>query len=119
MSNTRDIGALAEERAADFLQRLGYVVVARNWRYKNLGEIDIIARDGDLLVFVEVRYRHSHRYGLPESTVSRAKLRKIRSTATLYMLSKGLHHAPCRIDVIGMDMMDHEPQIRHYKNVVE
>lgn len=118
MANTRDIGAVAEERAADFLVDQGYLIVERNWRYKNMGEIDIIAMDGDTLVFVEVRYRHSRAYGLPESTVNHAKLRTIRTTAKMWLMLHGSLNAPCRIDVIGMDMIDDTVEIRHYRNVM-
>ncbi len=118
MMNTRDIGAVAEERAADFLQEHGYVIVARNWRYKNLGEIDIIAMDGQTIVFVEVRYRSSRSYGLPELSVTKAKLRTIRKTATLWMMQHGALNAPCRVDVIGTDLMGGSVEFRHYKNVL-
>jgi putative endonuclease len=100
MSRDRlDKGARGEDRAVAHLRALGYHIVERNYRCK-LGELDIIARDGDTLVFVEVRTRKSARYGTALETVSPAKQRTIARVAQHYLLRQPPR--ACRFDVIGI-----------------
>ncbi|MCX6100515.1 MAG: YraN family protein, partial [Candidatus Bipolaricaulota bacterium] len=70
------LGAEAEELACGVLRQAGYLVVTRNWRTR-LGEIDIVARDGDVLVFVEVKARSTSGFGGAEGAVGPAKQRRI------------------------------------------
>jgi putative endonuclease len=114
---TREVGNQAEERAVEYLLGKGYTIVSRNWMYHNIGELDIVATKDDILVFVEVRFRTSTRYGLPELSISRAKWQKLRRTATLYLAKHGNYRPKvCRFDVIAIDLMSGEPIIRHYEN---
>lgn len=115
--STRDVGERAEQTAVDYLVANDYVIVDRNWNYHNIGEIDIVATRDDTLVFVEVRYRTSTRYGLPELSISHGKWQKLRRTAKLYLAKHGAHRPKaCRFDVIAIDMMSGEQSIRHYVN---
>ena len=94
-------GGDAEERAAAYLANRGLAIVARNFRTR-LGEIDLIARDGDTLVFVEVRKRSSGSFGGAIESVTPAKQRRIQAAANQYLSRLG--RAPrCRFDVVAMD----------------
>jgi len=108
---------MAEDIAVDFLEQHGWEIISRNWSWKQLGELDIVAHDGEYIVFVEVRYRTSTSYGLPESTLKPAKIRRLRRTALMWLTMHRKNDAPCRFDVIGMDLMLVDVEIRHYRNV--
>lgn len=100
-SSTQTTGGLAEQAAADYLQDHGLTKVEENFRCK-LGELDLIMRDNRCMVFVEVRFRKSDRYGSAASTVTTAKQNKLRKTALFYLKARKLQHAAVRFDVIGM-----------------
>ena len=92
------LGHSVEAKAADFLKQQGLRIIKKNYRCKG-GEIDIIAQEGANLVFVEVRYRKSSRFGTPGETVTRKKQQRVIKAAKLYLLElKEL--PPCRFDVI-------------------
>jgi putative endonuclease len=76
-------------------------IVARGFRFKG-GEIDLIARDGEELVFVEVKTRTSEEFGSPAESVTRAKRRKLLQAASFYLQSHGILQHPCRFDVISV-----------------
>lgn len=100
--NKRAIGTAYEKTAVLFLQKKGYQILETNFRCRQ-GEIDIIAREGRYLVFVEVKYRHDTRGGLPEEAVGYRKQKKIIQTAKYYLYRKGLsEEIPCRFDVVGI-----------------
>ncbi len=92
------LGKWGEEQAAAYLQGQGLRLVERNYRCP-LGEIDIIARDGDCLVFCEVKTRSSSRYGLPQEAVAWSKQQKIIKVASWYL---GDREADVRFDVIAI-----------------
>lgn len=100
--NQRKLGGSYEQMAADFLSKHGYRILERNFRCR-LGEIDIVAQDGGCLVFVEVKFRSSSRYGGPMAAVNREKQRTISRVASFYLASHGLGwNTPCRFDVVGI-----------------
>ncbi len=100
--NRRQTGARYEDLAAAFLESRGYRILERNYRDR-LGEIDVIAEDGDYLVFVEVKYRKDTRNGYPEEAVSPKKQQKIRHTALWYLYRRGYREeTPCRFDVVSI-----------------
>ena len=101
-----------EQRASEFLEAEGFRILARNWRCRT-GEIDIIAKDGKELVFVEVKYRKNREAGFPEESVTIAKQRTICRCALCFLL-KGHYsmETPCRFDVIAID----RESIRHHRN---
>lgn len=94
-------GRTAEKRAARFLRRSGYRIVETNYRNR-IGEIDIIARERDTLVFVEVKARRSARYGSPKHAVTQPKQRKITMTALAYLKETGQSQAKARFDVVAV-----------------
>lgn len=99
--STRQQGQRGEERAVEYLRARGYVVIERNFRCR-VGEIDIVARDGDALVFVEVRTRADDRFGTALETVTPAKQRRVARVAEVYLTMRRLHAAVCRFDVVGI-----------------
>ena len=95
-------GKHGEDLAADALLKLGYAIVARRHRTR-YGEIDIIAKDEDVLVFVEVKARRSDRFGTAAESVSAWKQRRIAAMALDYLNRTRRPDAPCRFDVVAID----------------
>ena len=93
------IGALGEEAAALALRKNGYKIIERNYHSK-MGEIDIIAMDGEYTCFVEVRLRKTNDFGSPADTINEAKRRKIIKTAQQYAAQNGIYDTPMRFDVV-------------------
>ena len=101
--NNRRTGTGYERKAGAYLESLGYKIVTYNYRCR-LGEIDLIARDGEYLVFVEVKYRKNGKSGSPFSAVGREKQRIISKVAMFYLIAHGYRELPpCRFDVVGID----------------
>lgn len=98
----KKLGQLGENLAADHLERRGYVIRQRNYRCP-VGEMDIVAEDGDCLVFVEVRTRRSQEYGTPEESITAAKQAKLVEVAQTYLQE---HDRPgaWRIDVVAVEL---------------
>ncbi len=93
-------GYIGEERAVKFLKKKKYQIIAINYVNK-VGEIDIIARDGEAIVFVEVKARETKEFGLPCEAVDARKQNKIRRVAELFLLQNKLYdRVPVRFDVI-------------------
>ncbi len=105
--NRSQRGFAAESAAARFLEDFGYKILERNFRTK-LGEVDLIAQDGDTVVFVEVRFRANDDFGPATASVDRRKRRKIIKAARLYAQSRSLD-CPMRFDVMGFE----GPQVTH------
>jgi putative endonuclease len=97
-------GPRAEALAADYLARRGLTIVGRNFRTR-FGEIDLIARDGRTLVFVEVRLRRSLRFGGAVESISAAKRERMIAAANGYLATLG-REPPCRFDAILMQHLD-------------
>ena len=94
-------GRLGEDLACAELRRRGYAILARRFRTRH-GEIDIIARDGDVLVFVEVKARSSTRFGGARAAVTWPKQRKIMMMAQRYLQRAGWSARPVRFDVVAV-----------------
>ncbi len=93
-------GRRAEAAARDFLRRQGYRIIAERYRWRG-GEIDLVAREGNTLVFIEVKSRSSHSHGLPEEAVTLQKQRKLILTAKRY-LSEYPSDLEMRFDVVAL-----------------
>ena len=93
------LGISGENLACDALARQGYAILARRYRTR-VGEIDIVAQDGETLVFVEVKTRTSEDFGVPAEAVTWRKRRRIVTMARWYLTEKGLHGCLCRFDVV-------------------
>lgn len=101
--NRKALGALGEERARDFLKKKGHRILEANFRCRE-GEIDIISRDKDCLVFVEVRTRSSSDFGTPEESVTPAKKRKLVSVALSYLQTHRNVPEFWRFDVVAVEV---------------
>lgn len=102
MENKRCTGSRYEEQAAAFLIRQGFQILEHNF-FCRKGEIDIVARDGDFLVFVEVKYRQSGQSGDPAEAVTVRKQRRIIQAARYYLFTHGYsEETPCRFDVVAI-----------------
>jgi putative endonuclease len=95
------LGRSGEDRAARLLAGRGYRIVERNYRTKQ-GEIDLIALDGDTIVFAEVKTRTSDAYGAPELAVDPRKQARMVKAALSYLKRKKLHQTACRFDVVAI-----------------
>ena len=95
-------GQKSEQRAASFLKKNGYTIIAKNYKWRQ-GEIDLIANDGDTLVFCEVKARKNKTFGTPLEGITTAKAEKIRKTAEHYMYKNGITNVDCRFDVVTID----------------
>lgn len=100
------LGQHGEEIAASYLRRQGYMILARNWRCP-VGEIDIVAREGETLAFVEVRTRRGKGFGTPEESITHAKKAKLVEVAQTYLQEAGLEDVAWRIDVIAIEIGQH------------
>lgn len=113
-------GAYAEQKAVEWLGQQGLGIVKRNFRCR-LGEIDIIAHDGEHLIFVEVRLRKNRRYGGAAATVDARKQRKLILAAQYYLNTQlcGRKLPPCRFDVIALTPHNTGLTINWYKAAFE
>ena len=97
------LGKNGEDLACAELRRLGYAILARRYRTR-VGELDIVARDGETLVFVEVKARRSDEFGAPEEAVTWRKRRKLQAMATDFLSRGRLSAVPCRFDVVAITL---------------
>jgi putative endonuclease len=109
-------GRRAEALAALHLEGHGLAIVARNFR-RRVGEVDLIARDGDTLVFVEVRLRTRNDYGGAAASIDAAKRARLAKAAELYLASLA-EIPPCRFDAILLSAVD-PPRIEWLRNVID
>ena len=107
-------GKACEIMAVNYLKDIGYKILATNYKNK-IGEIDIIARDKDTTVFVEVKGRLTRRFGDPLEAIDEYKIMKIRQTATVYLMKNKLLNTLVRFDAISI-LGDKDSEIRHIKD---
>jgi putative endonuclease len=112
------LGKAGEDVACRELQRRGYAIVARRYRTR-YGEIDIVARDGPTLVFLEVKARTSNRYGVPADAVTLDKQARITAMAHDYLSRRGLAGAPCRFDVVAVTVGPRGPEVEVIVNAFD
>jgi len=111
-------GRRGEEVAAAYLAKAGYEILARNWRCP-LGELDIVAREGDTLVFVEVRSRRTAGFGAPEESVGFAKQQQLSRLAACYLNRHGLANIPARFDVAAVKLLPSGPQVELFRDAFD
>ena len=117
MRNNQRIGQQGEDEAVHYLKKQGYKIVERNFK-KPQGDIDIIALDGDTLVFIEVKTRYSKAYGLPVEAVTPWKVRALVKNAQLYKMLHPSYPESLRIDVVAVDYTNGtKPKIELIKNI--
>ncbi len=116
---TTVIGRQGEDIAADWLAAHDYTIVERNYR-KRFGEVDIIARLDEWLVFIEVKTRSSSRFGSPLDSVTEKKQHQLSRIANDYLTSNSLLDVPCRFDVVSVLLhRDRPPRVEVTVNAFE
>ena len=114
--NTRALGTQGEELACKYLQKHGCRIVARNYHASRLAELDIVAKEKNVLVFVEVKTRFSASAGSGREAVTPTKQHHIRTAAQHYLMQNRLSDVPCRFDVIEITFAGDVPEIVWLKN---
>src|SRR5688500_1915670 len=114
----QSLGKLGENLACAALAARGYAIIARRYR-TNIGEIDIVAGDGETTVFVEVKSRAGDDYGGSAVAVTRWKQRKVSLMAMDYIARHRLENTPCRFDVVTVDFTAGAPHIEVYTNAFD
>jgi putative endonuclease len=110
VSTTIELGSLGEQIAVTYLTHAGLRVLDRNWRCRE-GELDIVARDGDALVFCEVKTRRGTGFGHPVEAVTGAKQRKLRTLAQRWLAAHDEHAPELRFDVVGVLVRPERPAL--------
>lgn len=120
MIDRKEIGALGEKLAGDLLKKQGYRIIETNYRCL-LGEIDIIARHKDCLVFIEVRTKTGLNFGTPEESISKTKKAKMRLTAAFYLQTQVKLPKSWRIDFVAVELDSNgkAKRIEIFENAVE
>lgn len=111
--NRQSFGKTGEDLACRELERRGYAILARGYRSR-FGEIDIVAKDDQTIVFIEVKARTGDDFGGGAAAVTPWKQRRISQMAVDYLSRNNLHDKPCRFDVVTVDMKDSGPEIVVY-----
>ena len=118
MIHHRQLGKWGEDLAVSYLKQKGYAVKVTNFR-TSLGEIDIVAYDGDVLCFVEVKARESMDFGGPLEAISKQKQKKMAQNAYIYMNKNNLNDIKARFDVVTIQVNQNIPTIELFKNAFE
>lgn len=114
--STRDKGKDGEDSACNYLESLGYSILKRNFHFGTLGEIDIIAKDNDVLVFVEVKSKKpDSNFNLLDSLTPK-KQRNLKRVAEGYYYVNKLNEIESRFDIITVDFKENPPEIEHIKS---
>lgn len=119
MSYRKHFGKWGEDFAAEYLIQQGYSILGRNVRTP-YGEIDLIAKDGDGLVFIEVKTRSSHEYGFPEEAISKQKIGHMLASAQAYLENELHWIGDWRWDVLAIQKQLNQDKVEvlHFKNVI-
>ncbi len=115
MKNRHSFGRRGESLAIGFLKKQGYTILETNFRFER-AEIDLIAKDRGVLVFVEVKTRRKNTLGEPEDAVTGRKLDQIRKAAQGYLYKRDLADAECRFDVVSIKQSGDETEISHIRD---
>ena len=109
----KELGNFGEALAGKILEHKGYVILDRNFR-TSYGEVDLVAKEGEVLVFVEVKARRSWSYGSGAEAVTRTKQQRLIRAALLYMFRRGWQNRSCRFDLLELEL-DKEGKPRSYR----
>lgn len=115
--HNKSIGSYGEDLAVNYIKNLGYIILQKNFKCK-IGEIDIVAKDSEYIVFAEVKTRYNNKYGMPCEAVTPYKQNKIFKTAQFYIMINNINSFKFRFDVIEvlLDYNNAENHIRLIKN---
>ena len=112
-----EIGKIGEDLATKYLENLGYTIIERNFVAMQ-GEIDIIAKDKEELVFIEVKTRTNTLYGKPIDAVNEIKQKHLISTTKYYLYSKHLENEFVRLDVVEVYLREGLYRVNHIKQII-
>ena len=112
MPSLRSVGRAAEDRAADYLREQGFTIVTRRYKARH-GELDLVALEGDLLVFVEVKARNAPGY-VPEESIGDSKRRALYRAGQQYLAEVGEQEREVRFDLIAID----QSGLRHHRDIL-
>ena len=112
------LGRIGEDLACRELERRGYAILARRYRRAG-GELDIVAREGPVVVFVEVKARDGREFGQGAEAVTAGKQRRIVRAALDYLARHGHVECACRFDVVSIEMGPGDPRIEIYRNAFD
>ena len=120
MSQSKEVARIGEGLAAQYLKEQGYQILEHNYRLRT-GEIDLIAKEGDRTVFVEVKTRRTLKFGVPQAAVTPAKQKQISKIALSYLQTHDMLDVPCRFDVIAIFLSSKStpPKLEHIQNAFE
>lgn len=116
--NTRTVGYKAEEQAAKFLKTRGYIILQTNFTIRG-GEVDIVARDGKELVFIEVKMRSNTMYGSALESITPWKVEALKKTALFFIRKTGWDDKPYRFDLVTIEKRNEKFIFELVKNIVE
>lgn len=117
MSHNAALGKYGEELATEYLRKQGMAILARNWRC-DVGEIDIVARDGNVLVICEVKTRSRSDFGAPLEAITSAKADRLRRLAACWLRANRTPSVEVRIDVVGIVGTGAQAELQHVKGVL-
>lgn len=115
MRTNRKKGKWGEIQALHFLKKKGFHILEQNFRAER-GEIDLIALDGETLVFVEVKFSSQRRYGPPELRVDKRKQRQLAKIAQAYLETHPVQFQECRFDVVAIESSQNQTRISHFQD---
>ena len=121
MSQSKEVARIGEGLAAQYLKDRGYQILELNYRLRS-GEIDVIAKEGRRIVFVEVKTRRTLKFGVPQAAVTLAKQKQISKIALSYLQANNLLDAPCRFDVVAIYLSSNKStptKFEHIQNAFE
>lgn len=118
LNQKQSLGKEGERIAERYLKKKGYRLVERNYRCP-AGELDLIALDRRVIVFVEVKTRSGDRFGVPLESVHQRKQQKMIKTALFFLSQHRLHHREARFDVLGISFSGLEPMVEHIENAFD
>ena len=116
MNLKQDLGRYGEDQAASYLQDRGYEIIDRNWR-SPVGEIDLVARDKDRLVFIEVKTRNGSGFGHPFEAITAKKVARMRRMVAEWCLAKQISGLKVRLDAVAVLITGGRVHIEHLKEV--
>ena len=116
MNLKQDLGRYGEDQAASYLQDRGYEIIDRNWR-SPVGEIDLVARDKDRLVFIEVKTRNGSGFGHPFEAITAKKVARMRRMVAEWCLAKQVSGLKVRLDAVAVLITGGRVRIEHLKEV--
>jgi putative endonuclease len=113
--STSEKGLLGETIARQHLEKEGFRILRTNYRSEG-AEVDIIAEEGEVLVFCEVKYRRTEEYGPPELALTSHKKAQVRRAALAYLAEEEIENRTCRFDVVALQQKGSRVDLRHWRN---